>query len=88
MTIKERDLRLRNDGAIARPSSGSHLERLEESLGTYAGFIAPMRPKMVPSLPDDRSKWLLEPKLDGYRVIAVKSGGHASSLLPVESCPL
>lgn len=29
-------------------------------------------------LPDDRSKWLLEPKLDGYRAIAVKSGSHAN----------
>jgi bifunctional non-homologous end joining protein LigD len=37
-----------------------------------------MKPKMVASLPDDRSKWLLEPKLDGYRVIAVKSSGHAN----------
>ena len=33
---------------------------------------------MVPKLPDDRLKWLLEPKLDGYRVIAVKSSGHAN----------
>jgi ATP-dependent DNA ligase len=33
---------------------------------------------MVPSLPNDRSKWLLEPKLDGYRVVAVKAGGHAN----------
>jgi hypothetical protein len=33
---------------------------------------------MVPSLPADRSKWLLEPKLDGYRVIAVKAGGNAN----------
>ncbi|HEY2236979.1 MAG TPA: hypothetical protein VGK01_26160 [Candidatus Angelobacter sp.] len=46
-------------------------------LKDVARFILPMRPKMVPKLPDDRSKWLLEPKLDGYRVIAVKSGGHA-----------
>jgi bifunctional non-homologous end joining protein LigD len=37
-----------------------------------------MKPTMVPSLPQDRSKWLLEPKLDGYRVIAVKAGGHAN----------
>jgi ATP-dependent DNA ligase len=43
-----------------------------------ARFIAPMKPKMVPKLPDDRSKWLLEPKLDGYRVIAVKSSGHSN----------
>lgn len=50
----------------------------EKPLKDVARFIPPMRPKMVPSLPDDRSKWLLEPKLDGYRVIAVKSAGHAN----------
>jgi ATP-dependent DNA ligase len=48
----------------------------EKPLKDVPRFIPPMRPRMVPSLPDDRSKWLLEPKLDGYRVIAVKSGGH------------
>jgi len=32
---------------------------------------------MVSNLPAGRDKWLLEPKLDGYRVIAVKSGGRA-----------
>jgi ATP-dependent DNA ligase len=50
----------------------------EKPLKDVPRFIAPMRPKMVPKLPDDRSKWLLEPKLDGYRVIAVKAGGHAN----------
>jgi bifunctional non-homologous end joining protein LigD len=50
----------------------------EKPLKDVARFVAPMRPKMVASLPDDRSKWLLEPKLDGYRVIAVKSSGHAN----------
>jgi ATP-dependent DNA ligase len=50
----------------------------EKPLKDVARFLPPMRPKMVPSLPDDRSKWLLEPKLDGYRVIAVKSSGHAN----------
>ncbi len=30
---------------------------------------------MVSTLPADNSKWLYEPKLDGYRVIAVKNGG-------------
>jgi ATP-dependent DNA ligase len=28
---------------------------------------------MVPKLPDDRAEWLLEPKLDGYPVVAMKS---------------
>lgn len=37
-----------------------------------------MKPTMVSRLPDDRSKWLLEPKLDGYRAIAVKSSGHSN----------
>jgi bifunctional non-homologous end joining protein LigD len=37
-----------------------------------------MKPKMVSKLPDDRTKWLLEPKLDGYRVIATKAAGHAN----------
>ena len=41
-------------------------------------FISPMKPTMVAQLPDDRSKWLLEPKLDGYRVIATKTGGKAN----------
>lgn len=50
----------------------------EKPLEDVARFIAPMKPKMVPRLPDDRSKWLLEPKLDGYRAIAVKSAGHAN----------
>jgi len=50
----------------------------EKPLKDVPRFIAPMRPKMVPSLPDDRFKWLLEPKLDGYRVIATKTGGKAN----------
>lgn len=50
----------------------------EKPLKDVARFIAPMKPTMVPKLPDDRSKWLLEPKLDGYRAIAVKSAGHAN----------
>jgi ATP-dependent DNA ligase len=40
-------------------------------------FISPMKPVMVPRLPYDRSKWLLEPKLDGYRSVAVKVHGRA-----------
>jgi bifunctional non-homologous end joining protein LigD len=50
----------------------------EKPLKNVARFIAPMKPRMVPKLPDDRTKWLLEPKLDGYRVIAVKTAGHAN----------
>jgi ATP-dependent DNA ligase len=50
----------------------------EKPVNNVARFILPMKPKMVPKLPDDRTKWLLEPKLDGYRVIAVKSSGHAN----------
>jgi hypothetical protein len=42
-------------------------------LKDVAGFIQPMKPTMVSRLPDGRSKWLLEPKLDGYRMVAVKS---------------
>jgi bifunctional non-homologous end joining protein LigD len=34
-----------------------------------------MRPLRVPILPNDNSKWLYEPKLDGYRAIALKNGG-------------
>jgi bifunctional non-homologous end joining protein LigD len=50
----------------------------EKPLKDVPRFIPPMKPKMVPRLPDDRTNWLLEPKLDGYRVIAVKSAGHAN----------
>lgn len=50
----------------------------EKPLKDVARFIAPMKPTMVPRLPDDRSKWLLEPKLDGYRAVAVKTGGHST----------
>jgi ATP-dependent DNA ligase len=50
----------------------------EGPLKNVARFISPMRPKMVPTLPGDRSQWLLEPKLDGYRVIAVKTGSQAN----------
>jgi ATP-dependent DNA ligase len=48
-----------------------------KAAGNVARFIAPMRPRMVPSLPADTSKWLYEPKLDGYRAIAVRNGGAA-----------
>src|SRR5437016_4255119 len=48
-----------------------------------AGFISPMRPHMVPKLPADTSKWLYEPKLDGYRAIAVRKRG-ASALYSMD----
>jgi ATP-dependent DNA ligase len=59
----------------------------EKPLKDVPRFTAPMRPKMVPSLPDDRSKWLLEPKLDGYRgalsvgMVQCKDGPPAVNLL-------
>src|ERR1043165_8999219 len=40
--------------------------------------MAPMKTTMVPKLPDDRAHWLLEPKLDGYRVVAMKSDGRTN----------
>jgi ATP-dependent DNA ligase len=51
------------------------LRRQSKTAGTVARFIAPMRPHMVSTLPEDCSKWLFEPKLDGYRTIAVRQGG-------------
>jgi ATP-dependent DNA ligase len=51
--------------------------RQKQSIRDTARYTAPMRPVMVANLPADRDKWLLEPKLDGYRAIAVKSGGRA-----------
>ncbi|MBZ5491718.1 MAG: hypothetical protein LAO76_12380 [Acidobacteriia bacterium] len=50
----------------------------DKPLKNVARFVEPMKPTMVPQLPDDRAKWLLEPKLDGYRVIATKTGGKAN----------
>jgi len=40
-----------------------------------ARYIAPMRPMRVSTLPAD-SKWLYEPKLDGYRAIACRESGR------------
>lgn len=50
----------------------------EKPLKNVPRFIAPMKPKMVADLPDDRDRWLLEPKLDGYRVVGVKSAGRTN----------
>jgi DNA ligase D-like protein (predicted ligase) len=41
---------------------------------TKAVFVEPMDCLLVPKLPDG-SQWLWEIKLDGYRAVAVKSGG-------------
>ena len=50
----------------------------QKPLRNVPRFIAPMKPTMVPKLPDDRAQWLLEPKLDGYRVVAMKSDGRTN----------
>jgi len=50
----------------------------EKPLKNVAQFIPPTQPTMVSRLPEDRDCWLLEPKLDGYGVIAVKSSSHAN----------
>jgi ATP-dependent DNA ligase len=54
-----------------------------KAAGDSARFIVPMRPRMVPALPADTSKWLYEPKLDGYRAVAVRKG-DAADLYSVE----
>jgi DNA ligase D-like protein (predicted ligase) len=41
---------------------------------TKAGFVEPMDCLPVPKLPEG-SQWIWEVKLDGYRAVAVKSGG-------------
>lgn len=43
-----------------------------------ARFIEPMLLESVSALPDNRSEWLYQLKLDGYRAIAFKSGGTLS----------
>src|SRR6266851_7276681 len=53
-------------------------QRAARNTGTAARFIPPMRPRMVSTLPADNTKWLYEPKLDGYRAIAVKNGDSAN----------
>jgi ATP-dependent DNA ligase len=52
-------------------------------LTNVARFVPPMRPRMVPSLPADNSKWIYEPKLDGYRAIAV-CDGRGTTLYSIE----
>ena len=42
---------------------------------TTAAFIEPMLLLKTYALPDDRSRWSYELKLDGYRAIAFKTGG-------------
>jgi ATP-dependent DNA ligase len=42
-----------------------------------AAFIEPMDCLSVPGLPEG-SQWLWEIKLDGYRAVAVKSGGSVT----------
>jgi bifunctional non-homologous end joining protein LigD len=39
------------------------------------GFIEPMLLQAVSALPDDRSRWLYQLKIDGYRAIAYKQNG-------------
>ena len=50
----------------------------EKPLKDVPRFIAPMKPTMVPRLPEDRSKWRFEPKLDGYRVMGMRTGRHVN----------
>ena len=38
-------------------------------------FIPPMLLQRMEQLPDDRTRWVYELKLDGYRAVAVKRGG-------------
>ena len=49
----------------------------KERSASDARFISPMRPRMVSKLPEDVSKWSYEPKLDGYRAIAVRNVSSA-----------
>ena len=43
------------------------------------GFIQPMRPVLVATLPEG-AQWSYEPKLDGYRALALKPGGAVQLL--------
>lgn len=52
--------------------------REQKPVRNIARYIAPMRPVMVATLPADRTQWLLEPKLDGYRAVAVKCATQAN----------
>src|SRR6266536_2197153 len=42
---------------------------------TRAGFIQPMLLLRTETLPEDSAKWEYQLKLDGYRAIAIKTGG-------------
>ena len=44
-----------------------------------AAFVQPMRPVLKTTLPDG-AQWSYEPKLDGYRALALKAGGAAHLL--------
>src|SRR5437763_10935342 len=52
------------------------VKRSAKPVKDVARYIQPMRPLRVPKLPSDNSKWLYEPKLDGYRAIAIKNAGR------------
>lgn len=52
------------------------VKRSPKPVKDSARYIQPMRPLRVPTLPSDNSKWLYEPKLDGYRAIAIKNAGR------------
>src|SRR5437762_6200961 len=54
------------------------VKRSPKPVKDAARYIQPMRPLRVPKLPTDNSKWLYEPKLDGYRAIALKNAGRPS----------
>ena len=45
--------------------------------------MPPMRPQMVSQLPTGGAKWIYEPKLDGYRAIAVR-GENEMELFSME----
>ncbi|PYY13640.1 MAG: hypothetical protein DMG60_21530 [Acidobacteria bacterium] len=52
------------------------VRRSSKPVKDVARYMQPMRPLRVPKLPTDNSKWLYEPKLDGYRAIALKNAGR------------
>src|SRR5881392_1261643 len=52
------------------------VRRSSKPVRDVARYMHPMRPLRVPNLPSDNSKWLYEPKLDGYRAIVFKNAGR------------